>query len=236
MKNLKVIYGVILLSICGGIIVRMDWKTCKKQSGILNVYNKKLKKKMGNINHCNLDYILKWEGGLSKHKLDSASMNCVPDGSGYHTNRGVTWAVFRSVHGNSEESIQRFYAMTDEDWLSIYRIYWDGIKGDDIESDIIAEFWADFAWGSGVGGAARQLQYYLRSEGFLLVVDGIIGKKTLSALNGLIEAKGEQYVFDGCYIHRVQFLKGLKSFAAFGRGWLNRLEDFYDYAEKVLNG
>jgi len=234
MKNLKVILGAILLSICGGIIVRMDWKTCKKQSGILNVYNKK--SKMGNINNCNIDYILKWEGGLSKHVKDSASSNCVPDGSGVHTNKGITWLSWRAKHGSSESSIKRFYEMSKKDWLGMYELYWYGIKADKIDSDLIAEFWADFAWGSGVGGAARQLQSYLRSEGFNLEIDGIIGKMTLSALNGLIKAKGERYVFDGCYIHRIHFLKSLKSFADFGRGWMNRLEDFYDYAETKLNG
>jgi len=191
---------------------------------------------MGNIKNCNIDYILKWEGGLSKHVKDSASSNCIPDGSGVHTNKGITWAAWRAKHGSSESSIKRFYEMSKEDWLGMYELYWYGVKADRIESDLIAEFWADFAWGSGVGGASRQLQYYLRSEGFNLEVDGIIGKMTLSALNGLIEAKGERYVFDGCYIHRVHFLKSLKSFADFGRGWMNRMEDFYDYAETKLNG
>jgi hypothetical protein len=94
MKNLKVILGVILLSICGGIIARkMLWKTYKKHNGILNDYKKKLTI-MGNLSKANLDYILKWEGGLSKHPRDSAARHPLPDGSGYHTNKGITWRVF----------------------------------------------------------------------------------------------------------------------------------------------
>jgi len=105
---------------------------------------------MGNINNANIDYILKWEGGLSKHSKDSASSDCVPDGSGVHTNRGITWKSWKAQFSDSPESIKRFYEMNHDDWKKIYKLYWEGIKADDIESDLIAEFWADFAWGSGV--------------------------------------------------------------------------------------
>jgi uncharacterized C2H2 Zn-finger protein len=42
---------------------KMLWKTYKKHNGILNDYKKKLTI-MGNLSKANLDYILKWEGGL----------------------------------------------------------------------------------------------------------------------------------------------------------------------------
>jgi lysozyme family protein len=235
MKNLKVIYGAILLSICGGIIVRTEWKTCKKQSGISNDYKKKYKI-MGNINNANIDYILRWEGGLSKHSKDSASANCVPDGSGYHTNKGIQWVVFKAQFGDSPEAIKRFYEMSKEDWMQVYKLYWEGIKADDIESDLIAEFWADFAWGSGVYGAAKQLQKFIVSEGFNIAVDGKVGKQTLSALNRLIIMKGEDYIYLKSYDHRVDFLRGLDSFKHFGRGWISRLKDFHKYALSKLNG
>ena len=190
---------------------------------------------MGNINNANLDYILRWEGGLSKHPNDSASSDCVPDGSGVHTNKGVTFRSFKAQFGDSPEAIKRFYEMSKEDWMQIYRLYWDGIKADDIESDLIAEFWADFAWGSGVYGAAKQLQKFIVSEGFSIAVDGKVGKQTLSTLNRLIHMKGEAYVYLKSYDHRVQFLQQLKSFKHFGRGWLNRLQDFHAYAKKQLS-
>jgi hypothetical protein len=46
---------------------------------------------MANINAVNFDYIKKWEGGLSKDSRDQAAKDPVPDGSGYHTNIGITW-------------------------------------------------------------------------------------------------------------------------------------------------
>ena len=215
--------------------VKMGEKTCLNVNGTLTNWSKQLKK-MGNINNANLDYILRWEGGLSKHSKDSASANCVPDGSGVHTNKGITWAAWKAQHGNSEESIRRFYEMTHEDWKSIYKLYWQGIKADDIESDLIAEFWADFAWGSGVYGAAKQLQKFIVSEGFNIAVDGKVGKNTLSALNRLIIMKGEDYIYLKSYDHRVNFLRGLSSFKHFGRGWISRLKDFHNYALSKLNG
>jgi lysozyme family protein len=232
MKLSKDISRVILLSIFGVLSVRTGMKTCSKHSGT----SINLLKKMGNINNANIDYILRWEGGLSKHVKDSASSNCVPDGSGVHTNKGITWAAWKAQHGDSEESVKRFYEMSHDDWKSIYKLYWEGIKADDIESDLIAEFWADFAWGSGVYGAAKQLQKFIVSEGFSIAVDGKVGKQTLSALNRLIIMKGEDYIYLKSYDHRVNFLRGLSSFKHFGRGWISRLKDFHNYALSKLNG
>jgi lysozyme family protein len=216
MKNLKVILGVILLSICGGIIARkMLWKTYKKHNGILNDYKKKLTI-MGNLSKANLDYILKWEGGLSKHPRDSAARHPLPDGSGYHTNKGITWRVFRSQYGNSEQAVNRFYKMTHDDFRGIYKLYWNGVKADSIESQILAEYVTDFAWGSGVAGASRQVQKWLNSQGYKVGVDGKIGNQTVTAINQLIEDKGQRIAFESLDAHRRHFLSRLKDFDVFG--------------------
>jgi lysozyme family protein len=230
MKNLKVILGVILLSICGGIIARkMLWKTYKKHNGILNDYKKKLKI-MGNLSKANLDYILKWEGGLSKHERDSASRYPVPDGSGNHTNKGITWRVFSSIHGSGADAIHRFYQMSQDDFREIYKLYWNGVKADLVQSQIIAEYMADFAWGSGVAGASRQVQKWLNSQGYKVGVDGKIGNQTVTAINQLIEDKGQRIAFESLDAHRRHFLSRLKDFDVFGNGWYNRLNDFVAYA------
>ena len=234
MRVSRAILKVILLSTFGVMSGKMGQKTCLRLNGTSTNWSKQYNQ-MGNINNANLDYILRWEGGLSKHSKDSASSDCVPDGSGVHTNKGVTFRSFKAQFGDSPEAIKRFYEMSKEDWMQIYRLYWDGIKADDIESDLIAEFWADFAWGSGVYGAAKQLQKFIVSEGFNIAIDGKVGKQTLSTLNRLIHMKGEAYVYLKSYDHRVQFLRGLDSFKHFGRGWLNRLQDFHAYAKKQLS-
>jgi hypothetical protein len=125
MKHLKVICKVMLLSIALGLIARMALKTSKKHNGTLIDLSNTLT--MGNLSKANLDYILKWEGGLSKHPRDSAARHPVPDGSGYHTNKGITWRVFRSIYGSSQDAVVRFYRMTHDDFRGIYKLYWNGV-------------------------------------------------------------------------------------------------------------
>jgi lysozyme family protein len=191
---------------------------------------------MAELSKANLDYILKWEGGLSKHERDSASKHPVPDGSGYHTNKGITWRVFKSIYGSSQESINRFYRMTHDDFRGVYKIYWNAVKADLISSQILAEYVTDFAWGSGVAGSTRQIQRWLNSEGFNIVVDGKFGNQTVNAINKLIQDKGERLVFESLNAHRRAFLRTLRDFNVFGKGWLNRLDDFVLYANKNLSG
>jgi lysozyme family protein len=234
MKDLKVICRAIFLSIALGLIVRMALKTSKRHNGTpIDLYNTW---KMGNINNANLDYILRWEGGLSKHQRDSASRHPVPDGSGHHTNKGVTWRVFASIYGNSADAVARFYKMSQDDFKGIYSLYWKGVKADSISSQILAEYVTDFAWGSGVAGASRQVQRWLNTQGVKVAVDGKIGMQTIAAINQLIKTEGEKAVFVSLQAHRMSFLSHLKDFDVFGRGWYNRLEDFAKYAFITFNG
>lgn len=191
---------------------------------------------MANLDKANLGYILRWEGGLSKHTRDSASRHPVPDGSGYHTNKGITWRVFKSIYGDSAEAIARFYRMSHEDFKGIYKLFWNGVKADLILSQILAEFVTDFAWGSGVAGASRQVQKWLNTQGYKVAIDGKIGNGTLSAINQLIKDKGEKAAFESLNAHRRHFLSGLKDFDVFGKGWYNRLNDFLAYAYLTING
>jgi lysozyme family protein len=234
MKDLKVICRAIFLSIALGMIVKMALKTSKRHNGTtidsLNIL------KMANIDKANLGYILRWEGGLSKHERDSASRHPVPDGSGYHTNKGVTWRVFASIYGTSNTAISRFYEMTHADFKGIYKLYWNGVKADLIQSQILGEYVTDFAWGSGVAGASRQVQKWLNTQGYKVAIDGKIGMQTVTAINQLIKTKGEKAAFESLNAHRRHFLSQLRDFDVFGKGWFNRLNDFIAYAYLTING
>jgi len=234
MKHLKVIVKATLLSTLFALTVKTEWKTSKKHNGTLtNLSNTLI---MGNLSKANLDYILRWEGGLSKHERDSASRYPVPDGSGYHTNKGITWRVFSSIHGSNADAIHRFYQMSQDDFREIYKLHWNGVKSDLVQSQVIAEYMADFAWGSGVAGASRQIQKWLNTQGFKVAVDGKIGNQTIGAINELIEVKGEKIAFESLEAHRRHFLSRLRDFDVFGRGWYNRLNDFVAYAYDTING
>jgi uncharacterized protein YcgL (UPF0745 family) len=109
-------------------------------------------------------WIKKWEGGLSKATSDYASKFPVPDGSGYHTNKGVTWKTLETLAPRLGYSAtpQLFYAMPDDTWGKIFKYgYWDIIRGDEIESQAIAETLADWAWASGSSVAILQLKAVL---------------------------------------------------------------------------
>lgn len=187
---------------------------------------------MADINKVNFDYIKKWEGGLSRNPRDSASKHTVPDGSGYHTNMGVTWATWKFHFG---EDIKGFYAMPFDKWKQVYLWYWNLVGAARIPSQAIGEFLADWAWASGVN-APRQLQHYLYNLGYYkLVPDGRFGDKTLAALLAAIKEKGEAQVYEGLYDHRIEWLKKIPSYKDFGRGWVNRLEDFDKYAKRLLS-
>jgi lysozyme family protein len=126
--------------------------------------------------------------------------------------------------------------MTQDDFRGIYKLYWNGVKADSISSQILAEYATDFAWGSGVAGASRQIQKWLNTQGYKVGVDGKIGNQTITAINQLIEDKGEKIAFESLDAHRRHFLSRLRDFDVFGRGWYNRLNDFVSYAYLNMNG
>ena len=124
--------------------------------------------------------------------------------------------------------------MPDRIWLGIYKIgYWNPMQGDKIPSQAIAELLADFAWGSGTGGATIQLQKYLNSKGFGLLVDGGFGQKTLNALLTHIKRAGEKQAFEGIYQWRLKFLRSLST-ASINPGWFTRMADFYNYGIGII--
>lgn len=188
---------------------------------------------MADVFKVNFAYIKKWEGALSKDPRDPASKFPVPDGSGYHTNMGVTWQAFKAHFPSL--GVHEFYAMPEKVWLTIYREgYWNAVKGDWIDSQIIAEFMADWAWGSGAYYPSVALQRYLNSQGYTCIVDGQIGRVTVGLLNQICKAKGEKAVFDALYSARTSFLQSIKGFAVYGVGWMNRMRDFKSYAMTIL--
>lgn len=196
---------------------------------------------MANINAVNLDYIKRWEGGLSKDSRDKASAYPVPDGSGYHTNKGVTWQTFSGLAPKLGYTATPalFYKMPDNIWLKIYKVgYWDTVQGDKINSQAIAELCADWVWGSG-GYAIKLIQQALNKLGAYPPLPGsyVFGPQTLKNMNELIKKKGEKAVFDALFSARKQFMLNLGAqpdYAAFNVGWQRRIADFYNYASKLV--
>ena len=103
----------------------------------------------------------------------------------------------------------------------IYRNdYWDKIKGDDLPSGV-ACVTIDYAVNSGVSRASKALQSVCGiSNG-----DGIIGPASLNAVWTTVRNDGEESVVNAVTAQRQEFIRGLKIYETFGRGWERRIDE-----------
>ena len=164
----------------------------------------------------NLEIALKWvlahEGGYVNHPKD-------PGGA---TNMGVTQAVYdgyRKRNGLSSRSVR---AITPDEVAYIYkRQYWDAVKADDLPAGVdYAVF--DYAVNSGPKRAAMDLQ---RVVG--VTRDGVVGQITLAAVSQMDPFD----LIERLCNRRMQFLRGLKHWGTFGRGWTARVMGVKDGAQ-----
>jgi lysozyme family protein len=107
-------------------------------------------------------------------------------------------------------------------------LFWNKWKANDIKSQSIANLLVDWVWASGTYGIK------LPQKVLGVVQDGIVGAKTLSAINNY---PNERELFDRLWSEREAFFKriGVGTQAKFLRGWLNRLNGIR-YKCLICNG
>lgn len=154
-------------------------------------------------------FILKWEGGFVDNPRDR----------GGATNKGITMATFRQFYGQ-DATVEQLKCITDEQWLHIFKTgYWDKWRADRIKSQSIANILVDWVWTSGVHGI-RIPQQMLG-----ITSDGIVGTKTLEALN----TREPAGLFKEIHDRRIKFVEGIvernPGQACFIKGWKNRIND-----------
>lgn len=151
-----------------------------------------------------LEHVLKHEGGFVNHPKDPGGM----------TNLGVTKKVWDEWIGR-ESSEDEMRNLKPEDVAPLYKkMYWDRVKGDDLPSGVNYCVF-DAAVNSGTGRAAKWLQ-----EAVGAVPDGAIGTKTLAK----VAAHDADSLVNAYCDVRLNFLKSLKTFDTFGKGWSRRVE------------
>ena len=180
-----------------------------------------------------LPYILKFEGGFVNDPADA----------GGATNKGVTIATWRQVgydkDGDGDIDVADLKKLTDADVRNrvLKPAFWDRWKADRIKSQGVANILVDWVWGSGKHGIV------IPQRLLGVVPDGIVGEKTLAAVN----AADPRQLFDTIFEARKKFLHDItnQSIAKYERkigrkatnaelkkhtnkrfinGWLNRLE------------
>ena len=86
--------------------------------------------------------LLQIEGGFVNH----------PEDKGGITNMGVTLDTYREYCGQ-EKTVKDLQNMSYGTWQKIMKdLYWDKVKGDDIDNQALAEIIADWAVNSGATG------------------------------------------------------------------------------------
>lgn len=179
-----------------------------------------------------IPHILKWEASTSDPKLSNVQLfnNARargfvndPDDAGGATMIGVTlktYTDYRKRKNLPKPTVKDLKAIPYEEWKEILKsMYWDRFKADQIENQSIANLCVDWLYMSGVY-AIKNTQQCLK-----LVNDGIVGAKTVAALN----ADDPSTVFKKIWKKRRDFYYGIvanrPTQQKFLRGWLNRLND-----------
>lgn len=149
--------------------------------------------------------VLRHEGLWSNHPLD-------PGGA---TMKGVTQRVYDAWRRNKGLHTQSVRYIADAELADIYRNqYWHAVRGDELPDGVdYAVF--DFAVNSGPGRAIKDLQRVIGET-----QDGIIGQRTLARVNGANDREG---LIHDYLDRRLAFLRSLKTWSAFGRGWASRV-------------
>jgi lysozyme family protein len=152
-----------------------------------------------NFKKC-LDVTLVYEGGFSNHPKD-------PGGA---TMQGITQKVYDEYRlrlGKEAKPVNEIFKVELQEIYDLQ--YWDRARCDDLPVGVdLAVF--DYAVNSGVSRAVKDLQRVLGCK-----VDGVAGMGTVAAALAIAPAD----VISGLCAKRLAFLRSLRTWGTFGKGW-----------------
>ncbi|HTF04150.1 MAG TPA: glycosyl hydrolase 108 family protein [Bacteroidia bacterium] len=194
-----------------------------------------------------VEFIKKWEGGLSNDPRDigpaSHPAPCVYMGqTGWHTNKGIIYATFEAyARLGYEASCENFIAMPDYIWGKIYKLsFWDKFLLDEYRSQAIADVIVSLAWGSGLGGAYKQLAKFFNANygTNLRATTSEYSIENAKKIRDLFQehartAIGEKRIHQQLLQHMQQFYISLNK-PVYIKGWLNRLNALYAFTYPSL--
>lgn len=180
-----------------------------------------------------IPHIIKWETGVKQNlneplealfeRARKKGFANDPLDNGGATQTGVTLATYKDYckkNGISEPTVENLKNIPYTTWRDILKsMYWDRWQADKINSQAVANMLVDWVWASGKWGI-RKPQELLGVK-----VDGIVGNKTLAAVNG----RGEIVLFYQLREQRLAYheriVNGNPSQGKFLKGWNNRVMD-----------
>lgn len=168
------------------------------------------------------ELVIRHEGGFTSDERDPG--NALPDGRKGSTNLGCTQAVWEAYIGK-QVTLDDMKRLTKEDVKPLYKKrYWDAIHGDRLHKGLdYAVF--DTAINSGVSRASKFIQEIVGVS-----ADGAIGNNTLLAIS---QFKDSVMLIDEYCEKRLAFLKALKTWPIYGRGWEKRVADVNETATRM---
>lgn len=163
-------------------------------------------------------FVQKSEGGLSNEPTDSASAYPSPTPQKWHTNKGVTWRVFKdsALELIYIPSVANFLSMPNDIWLKIFnKKYLSRTKN--LSSNIVlSNYIGLWLWGGWYKGHITEKQVTD------VLVANISDKQKLRRLVDL-----RKLYFD-------KVISANPSQQIYENGWKNRAEDFYSIFNKYL--
>jgi len=165
-----------------------------------------------------LKSVLVHEGGYGNDPRD-------PGGA---TNRGVTQRVYDAFRVRRSLETRSVREITDIEVEAIYRAqYWNAVRGDDLPAGL------DYAVFDGAvnSGPAQAVKWLQRALG--VKVDGNLGEATLAAAHA--HPDHDKLIADMLAL-RMTFLRNLKGWPYFGRGWTARVNDVRKRAQAWASG
>ncbi|MBB3313627.1 lysozyme family protein [Rhizobium sp. BK196] len=158
-----------------------------------------------------LQKVLVHEGGFSNHPKD-------PGGA---TMKGVTQRVYDEYRQSINLEPQSVQLIRDNELQAIYRKrYWEQAKCDKLRSGVSYVVF-DGSVNSGVSQSVKWLQRALQGMGLYQgAIDGVIGQGTLLAAASVND---DDALIAAIIERRKAFLKALKTFSTFGKGWMARV-------------
>lgn len=147
-----------------------------------------------------------------------------PDDTGGATMAGVTIGTYRSYcryKGWRTPSVQDLKNMPYKLWRDIvYTMYWNKWKGDTIDDQRTANMVVDWVWHSGAA-TIKKVQALLG-----VTQDGIVGPKTIAALNSAQDINTKIYSARKAYFEAI--IRKNPSQKKWLKGWMNRLNSVYN--------